>query len=419
MRLHNLSISFLSLRGITSNRSLATIYLVVMCIQIVAIEGYGISPLKVVLMGIAPFLFICKTMFVSPALVWSLLYWAWCYFSALFNGEMRFSTIGYLGMFVITYIVFYGLLYKEAFSFEYFKKLLRGLIIAFGVVLILQQIAILVGLRSFWFINLDNQFFLDIDKLPSLTLEPSHTVRILTVAMLCYLRCIEIDNGGIQYTLFALFDKEHRLVIILFLWAMLTMGSGTAFVGLAILSLYFLQRKTLIYIIPVFALLFYISQSIGLSQLDRALRVAKAASTGNVEMVQEEDGSAASRVIPIINTLTIDLSQTESWVGKGIQSKEYAANRWKQTNKLLSVVEQYGLVGLIIGLLLVYTCAIRTFISLETLLFLFLLGFSVGNIAYGWGCLMIFTCSRYFQEQYENRLLTMDENYNKKRYIIE
>lgn len=109
--------------------------------------------------------------------------------------------------------------------------------------MILQQIAILVGLRSFWFINLDNQFFLDIDKLPSLTLEPSHTARILTVAMLCYLRCIEIDNGGIRPTLFALFDKEHRLVIILFLWAMLTMGSGTAFVGLAILSLYFCSAR--------------------------------------------------------------------------------------------------------------------------------------------------------------------------------
>lgn len=396
-----LSLPRLSVGKIFEDRILATIYLVVMCVQIVAIEGYGISPLKVVLMGIAPFLFICKTMFVSPALVWGLLYWAWCYFSALFNGEMRFSTIGYLGMFVITYIVFYGLLYKEAFSFEYFKKLLSGLIIAFGVVLILQQIAILVGLRSLWFINLDNQFFLDIDKLPSLTIEPSHTARILTVAMLCYLRCIEIDNGGVRPTLFVLFDKEYRWVIILFLWTMFTMGSGTAFVGLAILSLYFLQRKTLIYIIPVFALLFYISQSIGLSQLDRALRVAKAASTGNVEMVQEEDGSAASRVIPIINTLTIDLSNQDSWIGKGTQTKEYAANSWKRTNNLLSVVEQYGLIGLLLCLGLVYICAIHKFFSIETLLFLFLLGFSLANIAYVWGCLLIFTSTTYFLKRYE------------------
>ena len=401
MRLHNLSISFLSLRGITSNRSLATIYLVVMCIQIVAIEGYGISPLKVVLMGIAPFLFICKTMFVSPALVWGLLYWAWCYFSALFNGEMRFSTIGYLGMFVITYIVFYGLLYKEAFSFEYFKKLLSGLIIAFGVVLILQQIAILVGLRSFWFINLDNQFFLGIDKLPSLTLEPSHTARILAVAMLCYWRCIEMTNDGERPTIIALFDKEHRWTCIFFLWSMLTMGSGTAFVGLAILSLYFMRRKTLIYIIPIFALLFYIGQYMGLSQMNRALRVAQAATTGNVEMVQEADGSAASRVIPIINTLTIDLSNQDSWIGKGTQTKEYAANSWKRTNNLLSVVEQYGLIGLLLCLGLVYICAIHKFFSIETLLFLFLFGFSLANIAYVWGCLLIFTSTTYFLKRYE------------------
>lgn len=396
-----LSLPRLSVGKIFEDRILATIYLVVMCVQIVAIEGYGISPLKVVLMGIAPFLFICKTMFVSPALVWGLLYWAWCYFSALFNGEMRFSTIGYLGMFVITYIVFYGLLYKEAFSFEYFKKLLSGLIIAFGVVLILQQIAILVGLRSFWFINLDNQFFLGIDKLPSLTLEPSHTARILTVAMLCYWRCIEMTNDGERPTIIALFDKEHRWTCIFFLWSMLTMGSGTAFVGLAILSLYFMRRKTLIYIIPIFALLFYIGQYMGLSQMNRALRVAQAATTGNVEMVQEADGSAASRVIPIINTLTIDLSNQDSWIGKGTQTKEYAANSWKRTNNLLSVVEQYGLIGLLLCLGLVYICAIHKFFSIETLLFLFLLGFSLANIAYVWGCLLIFTSTTYFLKRYE------------------
>lgn len=396
-----LSLPRLSVGKIFEDRILATIYLVVMCVQIVAIEGYGISPLKVVLMGIAPFLFICKTMFVSPALVWGLLYWAWCYFSALFNGEMRFSTIGYLGMFIITYIVFYGLLYKEAFSFEYFKKLLSGLIIAFGVVLILQQIAILVGLRSFWFINLDNQFFLGIDKLPSLTLEPSHTARILAVAMLCYWRCIEMTNDGERPTIIALFDKEHRWTCIFFLWSMLTMGSGTAFVGLAILSLYFMRRKTLIYIIPIFALLFYIGQYMGLSQMNRALRVAQAATTGNVEMVQEADGSAASRVIPIINTLTIDLSNQDSWIGKGTQTKEYAANSWKRTNNLLSVVEQYGLIGLLLCLGLVYICAIHKFFSIETLLFLFLLGFSLANIAYVWGCLLIFTSTTYFLKRYE------------------
>ena len=340
-------------------------------------------------------------MFVSPALLWGLLYWAWCYFSALFNGEMRFSTIGYLGMFVITYIVFYGLLYKEAFSFEYFKKLLSGLIIAFGVVLILQQIAILVGLRSFWFINLDNQFFLGIDKLPSLTLEPSHTARILAVAMLCYWRCIEMTNDGERPTIIALFDKEHRWTCIFFLWSMLTMGSGTAFVGLAILSLYFMRRKTLIYIIPIFALLFYIGQYMGLSQMNRALRVAQAATTGNVEMVQEADGSAASRVIPIINTLTIDLSNQDSWIGKGTQTKEYAANSWKRTNNVLCVVEQYGMIGLLLCLGLLYIFAIHKFFSIETLLFLFLLGFSLANIAYVWGCLLIFTSTTYFLKRYE------------------
>lgn len=98
-------------------------------------------------------------------------------------------------------------------------------------------------------INLQNQFFLSITKLPSLTLEPSHSARILTVAMLGYLRCEEISISR-KLILGELFYSKHRWVTALFFWAMLTMGSSTAFVGIAILSLYFITRHTAIYVIP-------------------------------------------------------------------------------------------------------------------------------------------------------------------------
>lgn len=400
----NFSIPQFSLRKIFNNSTIATVFLVVMCIQIVAIEGYGISPVKVVLMGLAPLFFIFKVPFVNSALLWGMLYWLFCYFSASFNGDMRFSTIGYLGMFIVSYIVFYNLVYCGAFTLESFIKLLRGLIIAYGIALVLQQLSILVGIRSLWLINLDNQFFLSLTKLPSLSLEPSHSARLLTVMMLCYLRCYEIINNGVRITLPVLFERQHRVITILFLWTMLTMGSGTAFIGLGLLSLYFIQRKTAVYVIPSFMLLFYIGQSSGFEQMDRAVRVTQAAMTGNVEIVQETDGSAASRVIPLINTLTqIDLFEKETWMGKGTSSHEQAMTGWKRTTDKIAVVEQYGYIALILSLLLVYRCSIRKFFSLETLFFLILLGFSLGNIAYGWGIMMLFACVRYFQEKHETK----------------
>ncbi len=58
--------------------------------------------------------------------VWAaLVYWALCFFTASFHENMRFSTLGYLGMFLMTYIVFYHLVYTGAFTLAQFKKLLK------------------------------------------------------------------------------------------------------------------------------------------------------------------------------------------------------------------------------------------------------------------------------------------------------
>ena len=389
----------ISIRKIFDTRFLASLFVVVMCIQFVPLEGYGISPIKVGLMGFSVLIFFLKVPYFSKALIWGLLYWSVCFFGATFQDYMRFSTIGYLGMFIISYAVYYNLLYTGAFSFAYFIRLLKGLIVAYGIVLVLQQIAILVGIRSFPPINLQNQFFLSLTKLPSLSLEPSHSARLLTVMMLGYLRCVELQNGGVRVTVRMLFEQEHRWVTILFLWAMLTMGSGTAFIGLGLLCLYFIRWQTAVYMIPLLVGLIYMGQMLEVKQLERAWRVTQATLTGDVEEIQAEDGSAASRIIPIVNTLRIDLTQKESWFGKGTSSYEQAATGWMRTTDKIAIVEQYGLLALIVSLTLMYTCTIRRFLSLETLAFLILFGMSLGNIYYVWGAMMIFTAVRYFQEQ--------------------
>ena len=382
------------IKFIYEDKVLATIMLVLFNIMFVPIEQGPFSPVKIGFMGICPLIFIAKKPIVTKALVLAAIYWVVCYTLSLLKGEMRFSTLGFLGMYLILYINYYSFIVKGTFTLEYFTKVLKYLIIAYAVVLIGQQMCVLVGLRNMPLLNLQNQFFLSITKLPSLTLEPSHSARILTFTMLGYLRCMEIMKGK-RITLQELFSPEQRIVTFSFLWSMLMMGSGTAFVGMGVLSLYFITRKTVIYIIPLIIGMFMLGQSMELKQMDRAVALAEAASTGSAEEAMAADGSGATRIIPVMNVFTkTDVTQLETWIGK--KSMEKDKHWWMRTDT--KIYDQYGLIAFIISLVFIYSCVIRHFFSIETLLYLILLGFTLGNIYYAWGCLMIMTGVTYFQK---------------------
>lgn len=388
-----------------ADKVLATTMLVLFNILFVPIEQSGFSPVKIAFMGICPLIFIAKKPIITKALILAALYWMVCYLLSLLKGEMRFSTLGFLGMYLILYINFYSFVVKGTFTLDYFTKILQYLIIAYGITLIGQQLCVLVGLRNMPLFNLQNQFFLSITKLPALTLEPSHSARILTFAMLGYLRCIEIKTGK-KLTVQEWFDKEHRTVTFLFLWSMLMMGSGTAFIGLGILGLYFITKKTAIYIIPALVGLFIIGQSLELKQMDRVVTLAASATTGDAKEMQQAEGSGATRLIPVVNAFTkTDLTVLETWIGKtSMEKDEYW---WIRTET--KIYDQYGLLAFLISLMFVYACVINHFFSLETLLFLGLLGLSITNIYYVWGCFMIMTGVRYFQNNYvEQSVLITD-----------
>lgn len=387
-----------NLKEIVSDRVIATLLMVMLCVQIFPLEGEGVSNVKVAIMALTPIIFTLKTPVISKPLIWGVLLWLTCYFCASFQSYMRFSTIGYFGMFIMTFIVFYNLVYQGAFTFSYFKRLLRALIVVFAVVLILQQICILVGIKTLWLLNLDNQYFLAIDKLPSLTIEPSHSARVLAVVMLGYLRCLQIENGGERVSIKTLFNKDNRKVTILFLWSMLTMGSGTAFISLGILCLYFVTWRNLWYVVPMLIGFMAISSALEVKQLTRAVDTMQATMTGDKQQVLEADGSAAYRIIPIINTFTqTDLSDTETWFGKGTSKKlsVEVLNKMLIKSKI-PILDQYGLIATILSLILVYTCMIKRILNIETVMFAMLFGFTIGNFYYVWGCMMIFSATRYF-----------------------
>ena len=389
------------LKDITSNRGIATIYLVTMCTQFVAWEGYGVSPLKVALMGIAPLLFLFKVPYMTKATFWCTAYMAVVLVCAYMQDYVRFSTLGYLGMFLITYIVFYNLLYKRhAFSLMYFIRLLRFMILAYVFCLLAQQACVLVGISNLPFINLYNQYYLAIDKLPTWTQEPSSSARVLGALYYAYLRCCEIAEGG-KLSLKRIFDPFHRWITIGYLYTMTTMGSGTAFIVLMIQAMYFVQVKRLWYVVPVFVVLYFTLPLLNIKQLDRAVNVINATLTLDAEEVNRADGSAASRITPWLNTLNMDLDSSETWFGKGTNTREQNVIAHRTQTGKIGNIDQYGLLSYIVSLILVFLCCIH-FKSLPTIMFFAGVGGGVINMSYPWGILMIFTVIRYFQYRYEN-----------------
>lgn len=387
------------LKDIVSNRGLATIYLVIMCTQFVAIEGYGISPLKVALMAFAVVLLLAKVPYMTKATLWCSIYMVIVLLCAYVQDYVRFSTLGYLGMFLIMYIVFYNLLYKKhAFSLMYFIQLIRFIILAYFFCLLVQQVCVLIGIRNMPFINLYNQYFLSINKLPIWNIEPSHVARILGVFYYAYLRCCEIVEGQ-KLSLKRIFDPFHRWITIGYLYTMTTMGSGTAFIVLMIQALYFVQMKRLWYVVPVFFILYFVLPLLNVKQLDRVVNVINATMTLDADVVRETDGSAAARILPLLNTLNMDLTSSETWFGSGTNTKEENVIIHRQMTDKIGNIDQYGLLSYIVSLIFVFVCCFRVR-SFETIMFFAGVGGGVVNIAYCWGILMVFTVIRFFQTKY-------------------
>ena len=318
---------------------------------------------------------------------------------------LRWSTVVFLCTFLITYVTFYNLVVVEnVFTFNYFLRLLKVLIVAYILTLIVQQFFIIIGVKTFSLINLSQSLNRGIGA-NSLSYEPSSAARIMSILFLALIRMLEIQQGS-HLTINQLYQKA-KWPTIGFLWCMLTMGSGTAFIALGILSLYFIKRQYILITIPFLYLIYLIIPYIDNISLQRAYNMFNAVLTGSQDVVIATDVSAATRIAPLMNLFTkLDLTDINTWLGHGV---DYTINLgdYKAYMKegVIGGVLDYGLLSFIIMQILIFSCAIPRFFSIETLFWIFLFGFSFGNVPYTWGAIMIFTTVRLFtynQNSYGN-----------------
>lgn len=381
-----------------SKRNIATFFLILMCMQYELIEGIGneVSYLKFGMMCLSPFILLIASPKISKAVYWGILYILLSFFSALLHYEtFRLSTVGYLISFIMAFILYYNLVYCEkVFTIDYFYKIIKYLIVAYIICLILQQIAITVGIHKLYIINLI--CFLDRGiGAQSLSLEPSHSATILTFLFLAFLRIFEIKWGKESVTIIRIF-KQEKWVLIGFVWSMLTMGSGTAIIGLGILSLYFIRRRVIIIAIPTL-LIFYIAiPYINFKPLQRAKVTLDAVLTLDIKNVKKADHSAAYRVVPLLNTITeLDLTKAETWIGKGVDTTKNT--KYLSKGQMLTGITDYGLICYIVALTFISVCCFTRFLSFEMLIFIAMLSCDIRSIYLIWGGFMVFTTIKYFQ----------------------
>lgn len=386
-----------------------------MCIQYIPLETRaGVSPLKVALMAIMPF--VLMTHFQPNKAFWlGVLYLAWIFFVAagLYPATFRASTVLYTGMFVITFVVVYTAVWDyEVFSLEEFRTFMIRFFYILVVVLLIQQFFILIGIKYFPLINLTQVLNRGIGA-NSLTFEPSTLGRLLAVMYYAILKLTEYQEGE-KVSLKQAFEGDLKWISIAYAWCVLTMGSGTAFLAAGITSLYFMRGWGFLSAIPIFVTIFFILESSGNESFERVQAAAEATMTGDADIVRQTDGSASTRIAPILNTLNADFTSTDFWIGKGTDS----TNWWDfaMGRGYMGHINDYGFISYIIELMIVFGCCIR-FKSLATVYFFLGTGGGIGNIPYGWGILMIFCCLRYF---YYNRYIceeNEDEEYEYENLI--
>jgi len=228
--------------------------------------------------------------------------------------SFRWSTVLYSTMFGLTFLAYEQLLYRNAFSLENYEKLLRYLIYAYFIVLVIQQISVMTGLPIF---NISNYDPTEPWKLNSLSAEPSHSARIVALLMYCYITIKELVVDR-KYS-FNLDFKNDKWIWIAFLWTMTTMGSGTAFVFIAIILLKFMKPKSVFPLLVLVAIIFFIINLLGENSIDRSMKFLIAVLSFDEKTIMLADHSASLRVIPMMILAKMSsITTIDGWFGHGI-----------------------------------------------------------------------------------------------------
>lgn len=378
----------------------ATIYFVIMSLQIIIIEGVEASVVKFALMIMSLFFFVIPTVRASKFFFFALGYIFSVFISATYYIEtFRLNSFLYLLFAVIGFVTYCNLLYtKHIFSIDDFIKLLKFLFIAYVITLILQQIAKItfVGYGDFPLLNIytmirERTLFAG----NSLSLEPSHFARIIAALYLSLLRMYECKLGKKRISLKEVFTGELKWYTISFIWSIFSMGSGTAIIAFLIILLYFLNKKSAVVFVLLFFLFGAMLPMIQYEPIQRAYVAVEAAMTLDSESVSETDMSASARILPFIYTIeNFNLYDIKTWIGNGM-GYALSNDHWRR-ELMIGGMSDYGFISYLFAIGLIYTSCLKKIFSIETLFIIVLLMAEIRNVYLWWFIFMAFASTKYF-----------------------
>tara|TARA_B110000240_G_C13498361_1_gene452713 strand:+ start:815 stop:2032 length:1218 start_codon:yes stop_codon:yes gene_type:complete len=336
-------------------------------------------------------------------------------FPLLFHPEtMRWSTVLYSMMFGFTFIAFGQLLRQEYFSILHYIIILRYLIYAYFIVLLIQQFCVLTGLPIF---NLSNYDLNEPWKLNSLSAEPSHSARIVSLLMYSYITIKElVTNRKYSFK----FDLEKdKWVWIAFIWTMVTMLSATAILFIMIVLLKFLRFKTIFPFFILTIIFIFSGSSIQNKSVQRTNNVILATLTLNESAILKADHSAAMRIVPsIVAGKKIGLNSLNDWFGNGvdftvsfISDEVPGLPEGTSGGGMFQIWLEYGFISF--ALFVVFSLS-NTYRKRDYLSFLywFLLVFAYGvNNQIVWLCIVLLYTNKYFYKK--NKILITSQTYLK------
>ena len=373
-----------------------------------ALNSSNMNLLLIVVMVISPVILLISMKSVSKIDLLLILYMLLIIFSPLINhpGTMRWSTVIYSCMFIVTFITYKQLLFKNTFDLNDFEKIIRYLIYAYAIVLIIQQLCVLFGLPIF---NISNYSPSEPWKLNSLTSEPSHSARLTGLLMFSYI-IIKETLLNRKYDIKNDF-KIDKWIWFSFLWTMVTMGSGTAFLFIFVVFSIFLSFRNLILLFFILIILITIITFFEVSGFDRTLKVFLATLTLDTNKIIAADPSASVRIVPfVIISQLVDFTTFNDWFGYGVDYVKSIFSTYVTIGGLpegwtgggmFQIWIDYGLLAFI---LFVYFSFSATYIknNKTSVSFWFLLVFMYGvNSQIVWVTIVLLFTLKYFIQQHK------------------
>lgn len=355
--------------------------------------------LLIIVMCVFPFIILYRIQFYRSDIVLGLFMFSIILFPLIFHYEaIRWSTIIYSLMFCSLFFSYKLLMRGNHFTLRNYQKTLKYLIYAYSLVLIIQQFCVLTGLPIF---NINNYDPSNIWKLNSLSAEPSHTARIISLLFYSYIIITEILYKS-KYKLKSFYKKDIGIWLS-FIWVMISIGSSTVFIFFPLILYKVINFKS--FMSYFFTAIMIITFSfLQLKNSLRAINFLLATISLNEETIIVADHSASIRILPtIILSKMVTVTTLDGLFGHGVDFvSSFMGDMIPGVNEgftgggLLAIWMEYGFISFI---LFVIFSLQKTYNKMDytSIIFWFMLVFLYWiNSQISWLCITLLFTNKYF-----------------------